>query len=406
MVEVPKMKWCSKCVYPHVAATPLTFDEEGACSGCRVDVEQQKVNWDRRKKMFEDLLMDMKLGCGNSRYDCLIPVSGGKDSFYQCHIIRNVYKLNPLLVTYGENNYTDVGMRNIKRMRDVFNADHIFFQPSVEVLKKLNRIGLRKMGDPDMHAHIGIFTYPMQVAVRYNIPLIVWGEHGFMHLGGMHSYNDLVEFTAKYRKEHNLRGYDWQDFVGEEGLTEKDLQWAQYPNDEEIERMGLRGIYLANYFGWKPRHQMELMRSLYGFELSEKPFDRTYRRDTALNNMHDHGLHDYMKFVKWGYGRATDYASLDIREGYFDRPKGIEMVQQYDDVIPGDIPRWLEYVGMTRTELYEIADRFRDVHVWSRDGHGHWVKDNIWYYKWIQADNGYWYRAEELADLKKKLQKI
>lgn len=391
------MKWCAKCVYPNVAATPLTFDEEGICSGCRIDKGQRRIDWDSRKKMFEDLIADLKLGKNKSNYDCLIPVSAGKDSFYQCHIINKIYGLKPLLVTYGENNYTEVGLRNIKRMRDVFDADHIFFQPSVEVLRKLNRIGLRKMGDPDMHAHLGIFTYPIQIAVKFQIPLIIWGEHGFMHLGGMHSYNDFVEFTAKYRKEHNLRGYDWQDFVGEEGLEEKDMLWGKYPSDEEIEKLGLRGIYLANYFGWKPRQQMELMRRLYGFELRETPFDRTYRRDTALNNIHDHGLHDYMKFVKWGYGRATDYASLDIREGYFDRPKGIEMVREYDDVIPGDIPRWLDYVGMTRVELYSIMDRFRDPRVWLKNEYGQWMKDNIWEHKWVQAGNGFWYQQEEVA---------
>src|SRR5206468_760894 len=150
-------------------------------------------------------------------YDCLIPVSGGKDSFYQIHLVKQVYGMNPLLVTYGENNHTAIGMRNIQRMRDSFGVDHYHFTPSIEVLKKLNRVGLRKMGDPDMHAHLGINTVPMQIAQRFAIPLIIWGEHGFMNLGGMHSYKDMVEYTARYRKEHCLRGYDWNDFVGEEG---------------------------------------------------------------------------------------------------------------------------------------------------------------------------------------------
>ena len=194
--------------------------------------------------------------------------------------MKNIYKMNPLLVTYNENNEAEVGKRNIQRMKDVFGCDYINFTPSVHVLKKMNRVGLYKMGDTDMHAHMGINSVPIQIAAKFGVPLVIWGEHGFMDLGGMHSYSDMVEYTARYRKEHLLRGYDWEDFLDEMDLQEKDLLWARYPDDAEIERVGVRGIFISNYFGWNQNKQTKLMIDLYGFEINPAPFDRTYKRDS------------------------------------------------------------------------------------------------------------------------------
>jgi N-acetyl sugar amidotransferase len=376
-VTPPRMTYCTRCCYPIIAATPLTVDKDGVCSGCRTHDEQKTVDWKRRARMFSELCDDYRSRDGKS-YDCLIPVSGGKDSFYQVHLLKVVHGMNPLLVTYNENNETDIGRRNIQRMKDVFGCDYINVTPSVHVLKKMNRIGLRRMGDPDMHAHMGINSVPIQVAVRWGVPLIIWGEHGFMNLGGMHSYKDMVEYTARYRKEHLLRGFDWEDFVGEEALREQDLLWAKYPDDAEIERVGVRGVFISNFFGWNQDDHTKLMVEEYGFEVNPIPFDRTYKRDSNLNNIHDNGVHDYMKYVKFGYGRCTDHVCRDIRSGAMTRAQGIELVRQYDHVVPGDLPRWLDYVGMTRTEFEAMADSFRDPRVWVRNEYGHWIKDNIW----------------------------
>ena len=377
LVRPPRVRYCTRCCYPVVAATPLTLDANGVCSGCRTHDEQKTVDWTRRERMFRELCDDYRSKSGKN-YDCLIPVSGGKDSFYQIHLLKNVYGMNPLLVTYNENNETEVGKRNIQRMKDAFGCDYVNVTPSVATLKKMNRIGLRRMGDPDMHAHMGINSVPIQAAVRYGVPLVIWGEHGFMNLGGMHSYKDLVEYTARYRKEHLLRGFDWPDFVGDEGLQEKDLLWAQYPDDAEIERVGVRGIFISNYFGWNQNVHAQLMVEKYGFEINPLPFDRTYKRDSNLNNIHDNGVHDYMKYVKFGYGRCTDHVCRDIRSGAMTRDQGIELIRQYDHVVPGDLPRWLDYVGMTRTEFDATADRFRDSRVWVKNEYGDWLKDNIW----------------------------
>lgn len=373
------MKYCSKCVYPSASAVKLTFDDNGVCSGCRVHKEAKnlKIDWNKRAEMLKKLVSQYKSKEG-SNYDCVIPVSGGKDSYFQTHYVTKVLGLKPLLITYHGNNYLPVGEENLNRMREVFDVDHLIFKPGVDLLKKINRLGFKKMGDMNWHNHCGIFTYPMKVAVFYNIPLIIWGEHGFMDLGGMHSLNDFVEFTAKYRFEHNLRGYDWYDMIDEEeGISKKDLLWAVYPSNEDIERVGLRGIFLANFMPWDGNRQAKEMIEKYGFKISEEPFDRTYRRISNLDDMHENGIHDYLKFIKFGYGRATDHSCKDIRGGYMTREQGIEMVKKYDHIKSRDLKRWLEYVSMTEKEFDEISDRFRDPRVWWISG-GNWWKDNVW----------------------------
>jgi N-acetyl sugar amidotransferase len=371
------MNYCTRCCYPMAAATPIVLDEQRICSGCRTYEEQDGIDWEAKERLFRELCNDYRSRSGRN-YDCLIPVSGGKDSFYQIHLVKVVYGMRPLLVTYNENNETEVGKRNIQRMKEVFGCDYFNFTPSISVLKRMNLVGFRKMGDPCMHSHLGINSVPQQVAVRYGIPLIIWGEHGFMELGGMYWYKDMVEYTARFRKEHLLRGYDWYDFVGEEGLVENDLLWAMYPDDAEIARVGLRGIYLSNYFGWRHNKQFKFVIEKYGLELYPVPFDRTHRRESHLNNFHDNGVHDYMKYVKFGYGRCTDHVCRDIRNGVMTRKEGIDLIRQHDHVVPGDVKTWCEYVGIDRLEFDRVADTFRDPRVWVKNEYGHWIKDNIW----------------------------
>ena len=325
----------------------------------------------------------------STNYDIIVPVSGGKDSYYQTHVATKVLGLKPLLVTYYANNYLPEGEYNLRRMREVFDCDHVIVHPGIDTLIKMNRLGLKLQGDNNWHAHCGIYTVPMQLAVRYKVPLVLWGEHGFMDIGGMYSYNDLVEFTAKHRLEHGLRGYDWKDFTDDglerlgrpelkEGLTRKDLLFGVYPSDEELDAGSVRGIYLSNFVDWDANTHTQLVIEQYGWRPAQQPFERTYRLMSNLDDMHENGIHDYLKFIKLGYGRASDHASKDIRGGLMTREQGIEMVRRYDHVKPRrDLERWLAYVGMSEAEFDVICDSFRDPRVWAIEN-GEWVKDNIW----------------------------
>jgi imidazoleglycerol phosphate synthase cyclase subunit len=374
-----KVRWCTKCVYPSLSATPMEFDESGVCMGCRMAemrVDTPPHEWERRKRILIDIMEGARSKSG-SRHDCVIGVSGGKDSYFQTHYVKNVLGYNPLLVTYYGNNYTEAGERNLRRMAEVFDVDHIIYTPGIELLKKLNRLGFVVMGDMNWHNHVGIATLPLRIAAQNAIPLVVYGEHGYADLCGQFSMNDFVEWTYRNRLEHFARGYEWNYMVGREGITAAQMAAYQYPNDEEIFKLGLRTIYLGNYVPWDGNANARLMNEKYGFEFGNLPFERTYRRASNLDDMHENGAHDYLKFIKFGYGRCSDHASKDIRLGAISRAEGIALVRKHDAVRPSDIARWCSYVGMSEEEFDAIADTFRDPRVWWMVD-GTWRKQNIW----------------------------
>ena len=377
-MRLGKVSYCKKCVLPSSSAIPVEFNKDGVCSACNTSAQVEEIDWDRRLRQFKKLLNNYKNDNGEN-YDCLIPVSGGKDSYFQVHIIKNILGLNPLLVTYNANNWMKEGYENLHNMRDAFGCDHIFFTPSISLLKRLNKLCFKKMGDMNWHAHCGIQTYPYIIAVQHNIPLIIDGEHGFMDMGGMHSYSDYVELTQRFRLEHVQRGYDWHDMLGDEDIPIKKQEMISYmfPADKEIKRVGIRGVYLGNYVKWSGNHNADIAKK-YGWKEAEEEFDRTYRKISNLDDMHENGIHDYMKYIKFGYGRATDHVCKDIREEKMTREEGIEIIRKMDGVKPKDLYRWLDYVDMTEKEFDSIADSFRDTRVWSKDLSGNWIKDNIW----------------------------
>lgn len=374
------MRYCSRCVYPQ-AGVNLTLDDDLVCSACQVAEQFTQLPadfWQERRKRFERVLEETGAGKRNDNYDCIIPVSGGKDSYYQAHVIASQYGLKPLLVTYHGNNYLPEGDYNRDRMRQVFDADHQVFGPSVEVLKRLNRLCFRKMGDMNWHAHCGIMTYPIQVAVKFDIPLIIWGETAW-DISGMFDPDDYVEFSARVRHEHALRGFEWHDMLDdpEEPLREKDLLWARYPSDADILKTGVRGIYIGNFFPWDPNQHTRLVQQEYGWKMADKPFERTYRQMSNLDDRYENGVHDLLKFIKFGYGRASDHASKDIRAGYLTREEGVDIVRRMDHVVSSDLQHWLDYVGLSEDEFWTTADTFRSPRVWWIED-GQWWKDNLW----------------------------
>ena len=376
-MTIPKIQWCSKCVYPSSSAVSLEFDEDGVCSGCRVHEQKKNIDWEERLKW---LLEEIEPYRKPSGYECVIGVSGGKDSYFQTHFVKEVLGLNPLLVTYNGNNYLEQGWKNLEKMKEVFNVDHMIFSPGVDLLIRLNRLGFKMMGDMNWHNHAGIATIPMRIACNMRIPLVFWGEHGWTDLGGMHSMHDFVEYTARYRKDQLLRGYDWFDMLKDETevISEKEMEWCKYPSDKEINDLGLRGIFIGNYDPWDANKHTKLVKEKYGWEENPVPFQRTYRRFSNLDDRYENGVHDYLKYIKFGYGRGTDHACKDIRSGYMTREEGIEMVKKYDHIRSDDTDVWLNYVGMKSDEFDRIADTFRSEKVWKKSASGVWQKRNIW----------------------------
>lgn len=366
------MRWCKKCVYPQIAID-FSFGKDGICSGCKSKELAKQTNWKKELGELKKLTSKYK---NKLSYDCIIPVSGGKDSYFQTYFVTKVLKLNPLLVTYNTHNYLDIGLENLKNMREAFGVDHYFFTPSLKVIKEMNVLGFTLTGDPNWHCHTAIATLPFIIAVKFKVPLIVWGEHA-LDINGKNLVSDKIEFTKRERDEKDMRGFTIQDFLkNSKILKRKDLQWLEFPNDIELKKNKVRGIYLGNYVKWDGNYNYKIAKK-YGFKILKNGFQRTYRKISNLDDRYENGLHDYLKYIKFGYGRATDHASRDIRLGRMSRKKGISMVKKYDHIIPDDLYYWLNYVNFPEKKFWKICDSFRDKRVWKKEK-GKWVKENIW----------------------------
>jgi len=374
------MRYCKRCLYPENSRPMILFDEKGVCSGCRLHESRPVIDWDKKKKVLKKILLKYsKMARDNgSPYDCIIPVSGGKDSHYQAHIVKQM-GLNPLLVCYNHGFNTKLGIRNLTNMTKQFGCDILRFTSNPKSVKKISRYMLKKVGDITWHYHAGIMTFPIKAAVMYKIPLIVWGEHGFSELLGMYNQEDMLEFSKKDRRDHSMRGFEPEDILDDpnnEGITADDLAPFNYPTDSEIEEIGVIGIYLTNFIRWKTTEQTRLMIDKYGFETAKKR-ERTFHLYDKLDDIHASGAHDYLKYLKFGYGRATDDASHEIRHGRMTREEGIEMVKKYDSVRPSDLDIWLRFEGMTEDEFLKHIEPMRDKQIWEKTKSGWKPKDSV-----------------------------
>lgn len=370
------MNYCKRCLYPENSKPTIIFDDEGVCSGCRYHESRKhvEVDWSERQKMLEKILDEAKQMArqrGNS-HDCIVPVSGGKDSHFQVWLLKEKYGMNPLLVTFNHAYNSPAGLRNLENLVYRSGCDLVRYTAGLDSVRRISRHMLETVGDLTWHYHAGIRTFPFQVAVKYNIPLIVWGEHGFAELTGIVSLEDFVEFTRWTRKEHDMRGYEPHDLIGKNGITLGDVAPYIYPSDEEIERTNVRGIYLSNFYTWDAKVQGETMIKEWGFSPVAYERDRTFNLYAKIED-HANDVHDYLKYLKFGYGRATDDASMEIRHGRMTREEGIAMVKRYDAREPSSLAYYCEFLGVSKSQFYALVDNQRDPGIWKKDATGTWV---------------------------------
>ena len=370
------IRYCTRCVYPSNHPLGIIFDDHGVCSGCRVHEEKDIFDWAERAERLRAIL-DQYGDRSGRNYDCIVPVSGARDSYFIVHTVKKAYGMTPLLVSYNKEYNTKIGIRNLAYLRTIFDCDYMSLSPAPVLLKKIVRHSLRKLGSIYWHCLAGATAFPVQVAVRFRIPLIIWGAHQGIDQVGMFSHLDEVEMTRKYRKEHDLMGMEAEDMVGAEArIDERDIEPFIYPSDEELESVGVRGIYLNNYIRWDSKKQHELMIRLYGYETAVQ--QRTFNTYEDVDCFHYSGLHDYIKFLKYGYGKVSDHASREIRLRRMTREEGIEMVRSYQDRFPQDLALFLDWSGISEREFFAWVDTRRDAKVWERDGNGRWhLNDSV-----------------------------
>jgi N-acetyl sugar amidotransferase len=370
------MRYCVRCLYPANHPLRVVFDDEGVCSGCRVHEEKDVLDWREREEKLRALLDGYRTRT-RTIHDCIIPVSGARDSYFIVHMVKNMFKMRPLLVTYNKHYNTLAGIRNLAYLRTLLGCDIMTMTVSPERVKRITRESLRRLGSMYWHCLAGQTVFPVQIAVKFKIPLIIWGAHQGIDQVGMFSHLDEAEMTRKYRKEHDLMGVEAEDLAkATDDLTAADMEQFIYPHDRELEAVGVRGIYLNNYLRWDSKAQHEQMIDLYGYESAAQ--QRTFDTYNDVDCFHYSGLHDEVKVLKYGYGKVTDHASREIRLKRLTREEGIDLVRRYRDVPAQDLSLFLDWLDMEKSEFMSHIDRHRDPRIWERNATGDWqLSDSV-----------------------------
>ena len=381
------LTYCKRCVMPDTKPD-LYLDEDGICNACRSYENRSNVDWNAR---YSELLtiLDRFRNKEGSNWDCIVPVSGGKDSTYQ--VIRMLQLgLNPMCVTSTTCDLTDLGRQNIENLKHL-GVDYIEVSPNPMIRAKLNRIGLTQVGDISWPEHVGIFTIPIRAAVQFNVPLVVWGENSQNEYGGPASASENNVLTRRWLEEFGgLLGMRVTDLIGHDGIENKNLIPYSYPSDEELSRVGVTGLFLGHYIPWDGLSNT-LIAQANGFSTYSKIVEGSMVNYENLDN-YQTGIHDYFKFLKFGFGRATDLACLHIRRARISREDGLDAVQRLDGKFPWsylgkDLKDILKPLDLTVDEFISLCDQFTNKRIFKRNSDGSLLKDKDGNLSKVNYDN-------------------
>lgn len=386
MREDDMLTYCKRCVMPH-SKPDIYIDENGICSACRTYEKRKEIDWDKRMNQLLDIFEKYKQKGTN--WDCIVPVSGGKDSTYQ---VLKILKLGftPLCVTATTCDPSEIGKKNIENVKRL-GVDYVEFSPNPIIRAKLNRIGLMKVGDISWPEHLSIFTLPVRVAVQYNIPLIIWGENSQNEYGGPASATENNVLNRRWLDEFGgLLGLRICDLTTIYGIEPRYLLPYQYPLDEDMNRIGVTGLFLGYYFPWDGLSNA-IIAQAYGLTTYGKAIEGSMVDYENLDN-YQTGIHDYFKFLKFGFSRTTDIASLHIRRGRISRSDAIEIVRERDGKFPWSylgkpLQDILERIDMTVEEFITICDKFTNNNIFRTDSSGMLIKDKYGNLEKINYDN-------------------
>jgi len=381
------LTYCKRCVMPD-SKPDLHIDDHGICNACRSYENRLAINWEARYQELLQLLEKYSNRDGRN-WDCIVPVSGGKDSTYQ--VVRMLQLgLNPLCVTSTTCDLSELGRKNIENIKQL-GVDYVEVTPNPIIRGKLNKLGLTQVGDISWPEHVGIFTIPVRAAVQFNVPLIVWGENSQNEYGGPAAASDNNVLTRRWLEEFGgLLGMRVSDVIGQAEIEPKHLIHYTYPSDEDLQRVGVTGLFLGHYIPWDGLSNA-LIAQANGFNSYHKAVEGSMVSYENLDN-YQTGIHDYFKFLKFGFGRATDLACLHIRRGRLTRQDGLEAVMRLDGLFPWEylgkpLKAILQPLELTEDEFIRICDKFTNKKIFKRDVSGSLIKDKYGNLTKINYDN-------------------
>jgi N-acetyl sugar amidotransferase len=369
-----EVRFCTKCTMSNQRPR-ITFDENGVCSACTfTEYKRHKIDWDAREKELVELCDKHRKGNGD--YDVIVPCSGGKDGGLVAHQLKFKYGMNPLTVTWAPLKATEIGRRNL----DAFiqsGFDNVLGTPNGIVTRKLTRLSTQHLGDPFQPFIYGQTNFPLHMAVKYGVPLIMYGENGEVEYGGDMKNAHRPTREIQDHDKHYFSGLP-PDFWMQHGLTDGDLKPFMAPRYKVLQRNKTEIHFFGYYKFWDPQENYYYCREHTGFQPNPERSEGTYSKYASLDDRFD-GFHYYLGFVKFGIGRTTSDASHEIRDDKITRDEGIALVRRYDGEFPQKYyHEFLDYCGISDEEFHEILDSWRSDHIWRKTSNGWELKHTVW----------------------------
>jgi len=361
------MRYCTSCVMPD-SRPDLDFDENGICDACQASQRKygqhaNAINWSERRTQFEELIETYRSN-DPMKYDCLIGVSGGKDSTYQVYVAKEMFGLNPLCLCIQPTLPTVIGQQNLHNISEM-GVDLIHFKQNPIVYEKLILEGFRRVGDPEWANHMAIWSLPFRMSIAHGVPLILWGESPQMEYGGFHRVQEknMREMDEDWLNDFGcLNGLRPEDVVGEElGITLEDMKPYRMPPKEALRAVGDNKGCVAAFIGyfleWNVPKHLQIIEDR-GWQRRMGRNEITYTDYEGLD-CYSMQIHDYLKYCKFGFGRATDDACRDVRDGIINREEATRLASRYDGGYPKElVERFCAHFEMSQQEFNDICDSF------------------------------------------------
>ncbi len=361
------VRFCRTCTISNQRPR-ITFDAEGVCSACRYAEFKHSLDWKQREKELKELCDRHRKTDGS--FDVIVPVSGGKDGAFVAHQLQEVYGMHPLTVTWSPLLSTEIGAKNLEHFIAA-GFNHVRFTPRRNVSRVLAKLAFLHMGDPFQPFIYGVYNYPLQVAVHYDIPLIMYGENGEVEYGGDMKNAYVPNRPVTDQSKHYFSGKP-PEFWKEHGITDADLRPYLQPSFDLIRRTGVDVHFFGYYKFWDPQENFYYASKNTGFTTNPERTEGTYSKYASLDDKID-GFHYWLGFLKFGIGRATSDSAHEIRDGKITREEGVALVRRYDGEFPKRYFReFLDYCDITEAQFWEVADSWRSPHLWEKAG-GEWT---------------------------------
>lgn len=369
------MKYCTKCVMPDTRPG-ITFNSEGVCSGCQSYEKRKDVDWGGRYQEFE-AICDRYRGMNGDGPDCAIAVSGGKDSHYQVYLMKEVMHMNPILFSVEDNfEMTEAGKHNIKNISEEFGCSIISCKPDIRTQKILMRYMFEKYGKPTWYIDRLIYTYPLLMAIKFNTPLLVYGENVSWEYGGL---GQKETYSAREQVNNGVAlGISDEELLSVSGITKKDLYLTKAPDKEEMDK--LDPIYISYFIPWNSFANYEFAKR-HGFhDLTHEWQRRHHVEQFDQVDSRAYLVHSWLKYPKFGHASATDYASRMIRYGLLTRKEAIELVKKHDhDLDPLSVRDFCSFCGYSESEFWQIIDNLYNKEIFQKNALGAWeLKKPVW----------------------------